>query len=231
MSEQAPMTPGHGHGHDFDRAYWERHWRQDRTSDRGSMSGNPPNPHLAREIGHLVPGTALDAGCGAGAEAIWLAEHGWQVTAADISTEALARAADRAAASGVGDSVQWVAADLCDWAPAAPFDLVTTAYAHPAVPQLAFYERIARWVAPGGTLLVVGHLHGHSHGDAEDVDGQPPAEATATAASVTALLEDTEWDDAGWDVVTAAELHRTITAPDGRLVELHDVVVRATRRR
>ncbi|MGY5883141.1 class I SAM-dependent methyltransferase [Modestobacter lacusdianchii] len=241
MSEQQPAPSsrdhdaGHGHrsggGHDFDRAYWERHWQHDRAGDRGSMSSNPPNPHLAREVGHLVPGRALDAGCGAGAEAIWLAEHGWRVTAADISTEALARAADRAAASGVGDRVQWVAADLGHWAPEAPFDLVTTAYAHPAMPQLAFYARIARWVAPGGTLLVVGHLdddaHGHGHpGD----DGRPPAGATVTAASVTALLGDPEWDDAGWDVHTAQELHRSLTAADGRLVHLHDVVVRATRR-
>jgi SAM-dependent methyltransferase len=188
------------------------------------MDGNPPNPYLAREASGLVPGTALDAGCGAGAEAIWLASHGWQVTAADISTEALARAADRAATSGAPERVQWVEADLSVWDPGTQFDLVTTHYAHPAMPQLEFYDRIAEWVAPGGTLLVVGHMHTHSAtGDGHG--HQPPAEASATAAAVTARLDDTEWE-----IVTAEERHRTLAGHGGREVPLHDVVVRATRR-
>ena len=69
----------------------------------------------------------------------------------------------------------WVEADLTSWEPERRFDLVTTHYAHPAMPQLAFDERISEWVAPGGTLLIIGHLHdpastGHGH--------HPPAEAT-----------------------------------------------------
>lgn len=154
--------------HGFDKDYWERHWR-DRGA--GSMGGHPPNPYLAREIGGLTPGTALDAGCGGGAEAIWLASHGWEVTAADISSEVLALAADRAtmstAASGAAERVRWVEADLSVWSPDTRLDLVMTHYAHPAMPQLEFYDRIAGWVAPGGTLLIVGHLHvagsGHGH--------------------------------------------------------------------
>ncbi|MEK8108387.1 class I SAM-dependent methyltransferase [Micromonospora sp. M12] len=73
----------------------------------------------------------MDAGCGTGAEAIWLASHGWQVTAVDISSEALARAAVRAEGSAVSDRVRWVEADLTTWAPKTRFDLVTTHYAHP----------------------------------------------------------------------------------------------------
>lgn len=208
--------------HAFDRNYWEQHW-QDRAGGPGSMGSAPPNPYLARETGGLVPGTALDAGCGAGAEAIWLAAHGWQVTAADISAEALARAADRAAASGAADRVRWVEADLGVWEPGTQFDLVTTHYAHPAMPQLEFYDRIAGWVAPGGTLLIVGHRHTHG-AEGDDHGHQPPAEASATAAAVTARL-----DDAEWDVVTAEEPHRTLGG-QGRETSLHDVVVRATRR-
>ena len=188
------------------------------------MDGNPPNPYLAAELGGLAPGTALDAGCGAGAEAIWLAAHGWQVTAADISTEALARAAERSTASRVAEHLQWVEADLAVWEPGTRFDLVTTHYAHPAMPQLQFYDRIASWVAPGGTLLIVGHLHDHdtgSHGHGN----QPPAGASVTAAEVATRL-----DDATWEVVTAEELYRTLTGPEGREVALHDVVVRAVRR-
>ena len=91
---------------------------------------------------------------------------------------------------------------MSTWEPDTRFDLVTTHYAHPAGSQLDFYARIARWVAPGGTLLVVAHRHGAHH----------VAEASVTAAAVTDLLP-----AADWEVATAEESG-------------HDVVVRATRR-
>ena len=157
------------------------------------------------------------------AEAIWLANEGWQVTAADISTEALSRASARSTTIGAAaESVQWVEADLSVWEPGTQFDLVTTHYAHPAMPQLAFYERISTWVAPGGTLLIVGHLHtpGSRH------DGHcPPEEVLVTAASITAGL-----DASQWEVVTTDECTRTRTNREGRPVQSDDVVVRATRR-
>ena len=205
--------------HGFDKAYWELHWRQAGPSGARSVGGHPPNPYLARETGDLVPGTALDAGCGAGAEAIWLASRGWHVTAVDISSAALAGAVEREAVGGGSEQVRWVEADLSRWDPGRWFDLVTTHYAHPAMPQLEFYDRIARWVAPGGTLLIVGHLH--THGAANQ-----PAEASATATEITARLDET-----AWEVVTAEECDRTLDGHAGRPAVLHDVVVRAVRRR
>ncbi|MEU4473666.1 methyltransferase domain-containing protein [Micromonospora sp. NPDC023888] len=210
--------------HSFDKEYWDQVWGGDRAA---AMAASQPNPHLVREVGDLSPGTALDVGCGAGAEAIWLATGGWQVTAADIATAALAHAAERAAASGVAGRVRWVEADLSRWRPDARYDLVTTHYAHPAMPQLDFYERIASWVAPAGTLLIVGHLHhqehasaGHGHDEAE-----PPTSASVTAADITARL-----DPLVWEVVTARESHRALTGHGGHAVSIHDVVVRANRR-
>lgn len=217
--------------HTFDQDYWDHHWHGGRFGAPIAMAVTPPNPHLIREVADLAPGTALDAGCGAGAEAIWLASRGWQVTGADIANEALALAAERANARGVADHVRWVQADLTNWEPAGTYDLVTTHYAHPTTPQLEFYDRIASWVSPGGTLLIVGHLrhgpdagqgHGHRHGKG---GGEPPASASVTAADITARL-----DPAVWEVVTAEESQRTVTARGGLPVFLHDVVVRATRR-
>ena len=135
--------------HSFDQDYWDRIWHGDRAP---AMAAAEPNPHLVRQVGDLHPGTALEAGCGAGAEAIWLAARGWQVTAADVAEEALRLAAERAASAGVSDRVRWVRADLADWEPPSAYDLVTTHYAHPAIPQLEFYDRLATWVAPAGTL-------------------------------------------------------------------------------
>jgi SAM-dependent methyltransferase len=215
--------------HAFDKDYWQRHWRRGRAGGAGSMAENPPNPYLAREISGLALGTALDAGCGGGAEAVWLAAHGWQVTAADISAEALARAAERAAASGTGTRgrLRWVEADLGVWRPDVRFDLVMTDYAHPAMPQLEFYDRIAEWVAPGGTLLIVAHLHSpvpDSHADSAGHDHhRPPAEASATPAAITARMDDTRWQ-----IVTAEEQLRTL---GGRTTQLRDTVVRAVRYR
>jgi SAM-dependent methyltransferase len=204
------MTHGHDadHPHDephaFDGAYWEAHW-----VDAAPGGGAPANPHLA-ELDGLAPGTALEAGCGEGGEAIELAARGWRVTAVDVSPEALARARRRPGA----DAVDWREADLGTWAPAEPVDLVTTFYAHPAMPQLDFYARIARWVAPGGTLLVVGHQHDHGH----------PEHASASAEAVLARLPG---DD--WTIASAFERPRIAVAPGGGRIELHDVVVRAVR--
>ncbi|WP_087874742.1 FAD-dependent oxidoreductase [Arthrobacter globiformis] len=226
-------APDHDHTptHSFDKDYWEQHWQE----GPGFEARNAVNPHLLREVGGLAAGSALDAGCGTGAEAIWLASRGWQVTAADISAAALNRASAHASATEnpeVSGRVQWTEADLENWEPGRTFDLVTTHYAHPTMPQLDFYDRIASWVAPGGTLLIVGHRdqwqdqghnHGHSHDDERGHQDHPPAKATATAAAITARL-----DPAVWDVVTADEVSRTL-GNGGREVNLHDVIVRARR--
>lgn len=214
-------------GHTFDKDYWETHWLPG-TSAADAMAMQPPNPHLVREIAGLSPGTAIDAGCGAGTEAIWLAAQGWQVTGVDISGEALALAASRDETR----SVDWVEADLSAWEPGTAYDLVTTHYAHPSMPQLDFFEHVARWVAPGGTLLIVGHLHddddhqhGHGHGHGRDEE-EPPVETQVRAADISARL-----GAATWTIETATEQHRRVALPVGRERSLHDVVVRATRRR
>lgn len=213
--------------HSFDKSYWDQVWTGDRAA---AMSTSEPNPHLIREAGALPPGTAIDAGCGAGAEAIWLAQQGWTVTAADVAESALAFGEKRATAARVGGQVHWVQADLSTWEPEEQYDLVTTHYAHPEVPQLEFYDRIASWVAPRGTLFIVGHLHHYDHSSEHSTEhstggSQPPASASATAAAVTARL------DAGvWEIVTAQESQRTMIGPGGHETAIHDVVVRATRR-
>ncbi len=235
--------------HDFDRDYWDAHWQAAGSAD-GSLT---VHPYLAVETAALVPGTALEAGCGEGAEALWLAAHGWTVTAVDISAEALDGAAARSTDARYADRVTWVRADLGTWEPDGAFDLVSTHYAHAAGAQLDLYERLAGWVAPGGTLLVVGHgthdheqhasgtsLHHdatpsateHRHDPAEPahdhehdhVHGTRPTSATVTAQQVRERFE-----HLGWSVVTAAEPVRTVEADGGRQVPLHDVVIRAVR--
>jgi SAM-dependent methyltransferase len=53
----------------------------------------------------LPPGRALDMGCGTGTQAVYLARHGWRVTAVDVVDRALRRARARGEAAGV--DVDW----------------------------------------------------------------------------------------------------------------------------
>lgn len=204
--------------------YWEQRW-----AGADHPEATQVHPYLQRELDALTPGTAVDAGCGAGGEAIWLAQHGWTTTGADVSASALALAAERAHAAGV--TVDWVQADLTEWTPSAPVDLVTTFYAHPAGDQVDFYRRLAEWVAPGGTLLVVGHLHhgdshaGHAHdGDQPHDHPGPPEHTRVTADWISAALPADRWH-----IASATQESRDVVDPRGKTQRLHDAVVRATR--
>jgi SAM-dependent methyltransferase len=44
-----------------------------------------PTPLLVETARNLTPGRALDVACGSGRNSVWLAEHGWKVTAVDRS--------------------------------------------------------------------------------------------------------------------------------------------------
>src|SRR3954447_10668457 len=114
-----------------------------------------PNGRLVAEVADLTPGRALDVGCGEGADAIWLAQRGWAVTAIDVSGVAVGRAREHAERIGVG--VDWMVDDaLRTPLPGAAFDLASLQY--PALPKHGG-ERAVRdlldTVRPGGVLLAV----------------------------------------------------------------------------
>ncbi len=132
----------------MERDDWNRRWRE-----RGFHCEDDPSDLLETELAGLAPGRALDLGCGAGRASIWLASRGWRVTGVDFSDAAL----DLARASGA--EVDWVLADLNAYEPErGAFDLVLVLYVHlPIVERQALLARAAAALAPGGTLLVVGH--------------------------------------------------------------------------
>lgn len=154
---------------DFGAGYWEDRYRGGEGAGR-----HAPSPSLVSETGDLPPGQALDAGCGVGADAIWLAARGWHVTGVDVSGTALDRARDAARTAGrdlagrdIAGRIDWVHGDLSAWTPGERrFGLVTSHYVHVPGPAEVLFQRLASWVAPGGTLLVVGHAHDGGHGDA-----------------------------------------------------------------
>lgn len=121
------------HDHDeFDAAYWE-----DRYSHGRGASRRDPSPSLLAEAADLPPGAALDAGCGWGADAVWLATRGWSVTAVDVSPAAVDQARQHAQAADprAAARVAFLPADLTTWQPDQRFDLVTSHYVHVPGPQ------------------------------------------------------------------------------------------------
>ena len=150
----------------MDSAGWDR-----RYGGRELVWTAEPNRFLADEAADLAPGRALDLACGEGRNAVWLAQQGWQVTGVDFSQVGLDKGARLAQARGV--SVRWLAADLADHVPApGAFDLVAILYLHiDAAAMLGVLGRAAAALAPGGTLLVVGHDPtniGEGHGGPQD---------------------------------------------------------------
>ncbi len=136
-----------------DEADWDHRY----GGDAPMWSGNP-NGTLLHEIGDLAPGRALDVGAGEGGDAIWLAERGWKVTASDISSHALARVAAEAARRELTIECLHRDANALDAFDVDGYDLVSMQYGsvHRTPDRRALCNLLAA-VAPGGTLLVVGH--------------------------------------------------------------------------
>jgi SAM-dependent methyltransferase len=151
MREHADDDRGSGvaaQAAEWDARYSER--------EQAMWSGRP-NGRLVAEVAGLEAGRALDVGCGEGADAIWLAQRGWRVTAIDVSDVAIQRA--RTASDSAGASVDWICADVLQTPfPPGSFDLVSMQY--PALPKAAGEAAVRRLLAAvcaGGWLLAVYH--------------------------------------------------------------------------
>jgi SAM-dependent methyltransferase len=179
-----------------------------------------PNRLFAAEVGDLAPGRALDLACGEGRNAVWLAERGWRVTGVDFSDVALAKAAELAAGRGV--DVDWVVADVLEYEPEPrSFDLVAVLYLQlPREELLHAVRSAANAVAPGGTLVVLGHDTTNltaGHGGPKD------AAVLYTADDVVPAL-------AGLVVERAEAVERTVPI-DGAAAVAIDAYLRARRDR
>ncbi|MBX3187462.1 MAG: class I SAM-dependent methyltransferase [Labilithrix sp.] len=190
-------------GHD--RTYWEELWARTLREHADKVAQRAPNAHLIAEVAGLRPGRSLDAGCGHGAETLWLAAHGWNVTAVDFSASALAHARSTADALGpeIAERITWVEGDLGVWAPPRGyFDFVTCLYVHVAGSVDEMVRRLSSGVAPGGTLLMVGHR------PIDPVTGSPTAAASQVQVSVESATGALE--PSAWDLVVAEERPRAI---------------------
>jgi SAM-dependent methyltransferase len=162
--------------------FWEERYRSSQRVWSGRV-----NPRLAEVAAQLPPGRALDLGCGEGADALWLAERGWDVVAVDVSATALQRATDAALQRNLLSHIDFQRHDLNETFPHGTFDLISAQYFHsPArLDREAVLRRAAERVSPGGVLLIVDHgappqwaeHHDHHFAGIEEVLGSLRLEA------------------------------------------------------
>ena len=202
----------------FDQSFWEQLWSRTLREHADKVAQRPPNARLVGEVANLQPGRALDAGCGHGADTLWLAARGWQVTAVDFSASALDHGRSMAEAVGadLSERIVWIEGDLATWtARPGHYDLVVCLYVHVAGSVEELVRRMANAVAVGGTLLMVGH---------RPIDPTTGA-ATAAAGQVQVSVESAAaaLDPRRWEWAVAEERPRPVAGTGV------DAVIRARR--
>ena len=186
-----------------------------------------PNGTLVAEIGSTTPGRALDIGAGEGGDSLWLAERGWDVTAIDVARAGLDRLAAKAASRGA--TIRCVTANANAWHAFGDdtFDLVSLFYS--AIPRTGDDRAIANLlnaVAPGGTLLMVGHAPPRPDARTPDEGHIAPWDRASFVGvdHVETAIRSTP----GWTITTSERRDR----PPGSSTHHHhdqDVVLRAQR--
>lgn len=213
---------GQGGGMEMSEAQqaWENHY-----GERDRVWSGRVDVRLAELVEPMTPGRALDLGCGEGADAMWLAEQGWHVTAVDISQTALDRAVADALARNLADRIDFQRHDLNESFPGGVFELVSAQFLHSMVPldRPRLLRRAADAVASGGTLVVVDH--GAAPPWASSLDHHHHEFPTADGVVSSLNLDNSQWD---WVRVAAVE--RDALGPAGQHAVLTDNVMVLRRR-
>ncbi|MGH3969076.1 MAG: SAM-dependent methyltransferase [Mycobacterium sp.] len=198
--------------HNDVQQFWEQHYG---SADR-VWSGRA-NARLVEVASRLTPGRALDLGCGEGADALWLAERGWQVVAVDVSATALQRATADARERKLLDRIEFQRHDLSETSPDGTFDLVSAQYLQSPVrlDRDAVLGLAANCLTSDGVLLIVDHGSAPSWSPHKD-------HPFPSIADVLAALPP---DGAGWHRVRAESVERQATGPDGQLATVIDNVI------
>ena len=180
-----------------------------------------PNIWVEQVASDLPPGRVIDLAAGEGRNSIWLAERGWQALALDYSEVAVSRSRAIAAERLGADDDRFDAhrGDLLRIRPdRRAYDLVLLVYLHvPEGERWMILRSAAEYVAPGGTLLVVGH---HSDNIVDGVGGPQDPAVLYSEADLVADLEDT-----GLRITRAERAVRTVETPEGPREAIDAVVI------
>lgn len=142
---------------------------------------NQSPPELIEFIQNHTAGKALDLGCGTGMNCRTLSEAGWQTVGIDLALLAVRKARERFKKAGLRGSFH-NGDILVDRFQPCEFDLVLDIGCfHSLFPdrRWQYHENIARWLKPGGSFLLYGHMVSLTDGNTvriteKDVDGFLP---------------------------------------------------------
>ena len=147
--------------------------------------GVQPSPLLRELEQTLVPGEALELGCGEGRNCAFLAARGWRVTGIDFSDVAV----DRARVNHSG--LTFECADVTTLAtPTVRYDLGCVVYLHTSPEERAvWFDGLIQAVRPGGHVIYVGHA-----------PGEPPEPERPTRQTlVHDMLVEVGWTESAHD--------------------------------
>jgi SAM-dependent methyltransferase len=134
----------------YDGKWWDEMWGGQTVTE------SPPDETLVSCVKGLKPALVLELGCGAGANAVWLAEQGWTVEAIDFSEQAVDLGRQLAAKRGV--AVAFGVGDATNFKTDSQYDLIISFYIH-LWPRgrATMLDIVCGFLAPGGKLLFISH--------------------------------------------------------------------------
>lgn len=145
------------------QSYWDKIY-----SEQPFKSGKAPLQFLVDMAPRLQKGKLLDVGMGEGANAVYLAQKGFQVKGFDISPVAVERANKLASETGVTTDFKSADLDLFLLG-LMEYDTIVMTYFKPTLPR--YYSELMRSLKQGGTILI----HSYSTEEQKEVLGQEDA--------------------------------------------------------
>lgn len=128
----------------------------DRFGKKGFVLGKEPNPFLKKHLHLLSKGKALDIAAGEGRNAVYLAQHGFEVDAVDISEKGLRKARKLAREKGV--KINLFLVDLDPYQiQKERYDLITNFY----FLNRRLIPRIKKGIKKGGKVMFETYLLEH----------------------------------------------------------------------
>lgn len=146
--------------------YYKYTYRRARDESGIDWHNERPLPLLVEAVELAEsPGQAMDIGCGTGVLSVYMAQHGFEVTAIDFIPEALRFGMKRAEKAGV--KIDFVAADIVKFDTVMKYDLILDSgcfHGFSEKHRLLYRNKVVDWLAEGGQYVLVHFSQNHTFG-------------------------------------------------------------------